>query len=123
MSTFVAPCGSGHCGRDITHGTSNAYNYHKCRCSACKTWSRDDARVRAAAQKKAREGRRDRAEKQARAEALAALHEPPGAAGWHVIRCRLCGWIEKDYLGWKVRAAGRKHAHTHVNQILLKEYL
>lgn len=123
MTAFVAPCGSGHCRKDITHGTSNAYTHHKCRCSACKTWARADSQEKHAAQKMARDGHLDRAEKQARAEALAALHEPPGGAGWHVIRCRLCGWLDKGHIYWKVRAAGRKHALTHETQILLKEYL
>lgn len=65
---------------------------------------------------------RSEAERQALTEALGLLHEPPGGAGWHVIRCRLCGWIEKGHVSEDVSAAGRKHARTHIPMILLKEY-
>ena len=58
--------------------------------------------------------------------ALGWLHEPPGGAGWHVVRCRRCRWVEPHRVRWRMVAAGRAHAHTHINDIILeslKEYL
>lgn len=112
MTTFVAICGSGHCHQDITHGTSNGYKKHRCRCSACVAWHRTpnpapSTRVpplqvlgMTAAERAARVG----------------IVYPPSGGGKYPLICRRCGFTASFDLPGQRRKKAWSHVLIHEEQ-------